>query len=252
MRALEERAHGARSWATGATATPSTSPPRRPAARERPQCGAGTWSGSRGRVPTLLGALLLPVAADRESAARAELCELDGRLVGWFRLEGGKRRGAVGPTEGETIERLVRMACDAGVPIVGVLATSGADLTEGGASLHAWGRVARAMSEASGMGPVVLCVVGPCVSGPSLLLGLADAVVMTADAFAYVSGPSTVAAMTGCVLDHDELGGSDLHRSRSGVATLVVDDEDALLWAVADLLAYLPSNNCDAPPAYTS
>jgi acetyl-CoA carboxylase carboxyltransferase component len=194
----------------------------------------------------------MPVAAAREGAARAELRELDGRLVGWFRLEGGKRRGAIGTTEGETIERLVHSACDAGVPVVGMLSTSGADLTESVASLHAWGRVARALSDASGVVPVVLCVVGPCVSGPSLLLGLADAVVMTVDAFAYVSGPSTVAAMTGQALDHAELGGSDCHRVRSGVATLVVEDEDAATWAVADLLSYLPSNNCEAPPAYTS
>jgi acetyl-CoA carboxylase carboxyltransferase component len=180
----------------------------------------------------------------------AELRELDGRLVGWFRLEGGKRRGAVGPTEGETIERLVRTACDAGVPVVGVLATSGADLTEGVASLHAWGRVARALAEASGVVPVVLAVIGPCVSGPSLLLGLADAVVMTGDAFAYVSGPSAVAAMTGRVLDHADLGGTNVHAFDTGVAALTAEDEDAAVWAVADLLSFLPSNNLDEPPAY--
>src|SRR3954451_9027560 len=104
------------------------------------------------------------------------------------------------------------------------------------------------MSEASGMVPVVLCVVGPCVSGPSLLLGLADAVVMTADAFAYVSGPSAVAGMTGRVLDHGDLGGSEIHTAKSGVATLVVEDEDAAVWAVADLLSFLPSNNCEERP----
>src|SRR5205807_9975622 len=196
------------------------------------------------------GAALLPGAAGRERAARAERRELDGRLDGWFRLAGGKRQGAIGTIEGETTERLVRTACDAGVPIVGILASSGADVTEGVAALHAWGRVARALSEASGCVPVVLSAVGPCVSGPSLLLGLADAVVMTADAFAYVSGPSTVAAMTGRTLDHGDLGGAEVHRLRSGVATLAVDDEDAMTWAVADLLAYLPSNNCEAPPVY--
>ena len=106
---------------------------------------------------------LLAVAAGRGSAADAGIRELDGRLVGWFRLDGGKHRGALGTAEGETIERLVRSACDAGVPVVGVLATSGADLTEGVASLHAWGRVARALADASGLVPIVLCVVGPCV-----------------------------------------------------------------------------------------
>jgi acetyl-CoA carboxylase carboxyltransferase component len=80
------------------------------------------------------------------------------------------------------------------------------------------------------------------------LLGLADAVVMSADAFAYVSGPSTVAAMTGRVLDHSDLGGAEVHGLKSGAATLVVDDEDAVVWALADLLSYLPSNNLEAPP----
>src|SRR5437868_14272975 len=167
-------------------------------------------------MTAVLGSALLPVAAGRETPVVAELRELDGRMIGWFRLEGGKRRGAVGPTEGETIERLVRAACDAGVPVVGVRATSGADLTEGVASLHAWGRVARALAEASGVVPIVLAVVGPCVSGPSLLLGLADAVVMTDDAFAYVSGPSEVGAMTGRVLDHADLGGSNVHSFDTG------------------------------------
>src|SRR4029077_15812192 len=55
--------------------------------------------------------------------------------------------------------------------------------------------------------------------------------------------------MTGRVLDHADLGGSDCHRLVSGVATLVVDDETAATWAIADLLSYLPSNNCEAPPA---
>jgi acetyl-CoA carboxylase carboxyltransferase component len=190
----------------------------------------------------------MPVAAGRAGAARGDLRELDGRLVGWFHLEGGKRRGAIGPAEGETIERLVRSACDAGVPVVGVLATSGADLTEGVAALHAWGRMARALAAASGVVPVVLAVTGPCVSGPSLLLGLADAVVMTEDAFAYVSGPAAVSAMTGRMPERAQLGGAGVHARQSGVATLVVDDHEAVPWAVADLLSFLPSNNLEEPP----
>ena len=160
----------------------------------------------------------LPVAGRASPAATAALRQLEGRDVALFRLDGGKHRGAIGPPEGVTIERLVTLATDLGVPIVGVLATSGADIHEGVASLHAWGRVARQVSRASGVVPIVFAVIGPCTSGPALMLGLADHVVMTPDAFAYVSGPSTVAAMTGRILSHDELGGSGVHRLRSGVA----------------------------------
>ena len=48
--------------------------------------------------------------------------------------------------------------------------------------------------------PVALAVTGPAVSGPALLLGLADLVSMTNDAFAYLSGPDAVAGWTGAEL----------------------------------------------------
>jgi acetyl-CoA carboxylase carboxyltransferase component len=190
----------------------------------------------------------VPIAACRGGAASASLTELDGRPVAWFRLAGGKHRGALGPTEGEVIERLVRSALAVGVPVVGEIATSGADVGEGLPSLHAWGRIAAALSDASGAVPVVLAVSGPCVGGPALLLGLADHVVMTTDAFAYVNGPESVAEITGVATDRVGLGGAGIHARRSGLASLVVGDEDDARWAVADLLAYLPGNYLDDPP----
>ena len=191
-----------------------------------------------------------PVGARRGRAAAAALTEIEGRRVAWFRLAGGRHRGAIGPTEGQVIERTVRLALEAGVPIVGELATSGADVREGIASLVAWGRVAKALSDASGTLPVVLSVSGPCVGGPALLLGLADHVVMTADAYAYVNGPRAAAAFTGVTIDHAGLGGADVHAGRSGVASLVVLDEEEAAGAVADLLSYLPSNHMTEPPAW--
>ena len=191
----------------------------------------------------------VPIGACRGGAAVACITELEGRRVAWFRLAGGKHRGALGPTEGDVIERLVRLALDIGVPIVGELDTGGADVTEGLPALHAWGRIAAALAEASGAVPIILTVTGPCVGGTSLLLGLADHVVMTADAFAYVSGPQTVAEFTGVTTDREELGGADVHFRRSGLASLVVPDEDDATWAVADLLSYLPSNYLEEPPA---
>ena len=190
----------------------------------------------------------LRIAASRPGAASAEVTELDGRPVALFRLEGGEHRGAIGPAEGLTVERLVRVATDLGVPVVGLLATSGADVGHGVDALHAWGRVARALSGASGVVPVALVVTGPCVSGPALLLGVADVVVMTGDAFAYVSGPGAVRSITGREVTHQQLGGSDLHALRTGVAWSVEEDEEAALDAALDALSYFPSNNYEEPP----
>jgi propionyl-CoA carboxylase beta chain len=192
--------------------------------------------------------VLMPVSAGSSSAVTAMLRSLDDRHVAFFRLGGGKHAGAIGPPEGAAMERLVQLATELGLPIVGVVSTSGADIHEGVASLHAWGRLARALCRASGVVPVVLAVVGPCTSGPALLLGLADHVVMTPDAFAYVSGPEAVAAFTGVAVDRLGLGGGAVHDARTGLASLVAADEDDALLAVCDLLTYLPSNHLEDPP----
>ena len=193
-----------------------------------------------------------PLVGRRSDAATASITEIDGRSVSTFRIEGGKHVGAIGPPEGEALECSVRAAIDLGLPVVGTIASSGADVVEGVASLHAWGRVARAMVAASGVVPTILTVVGPCVSGPALLLGIADVVVMTDEAFAYVSGPDTVRAFTGIDLDNRTLGGSTLHGTRSGVATFVVPDEDAARQVVAALLEYLPSNHLEGPAQFAT
>ena len=194
----------------------------------------------------------LPLGARRSDAASGALQEIDGRGVATFSLRGGKHVGAIGPPEGTTLEQTIRAAIDTGVPVVGTIASSGADVVEGVASLHAWGRVAKALTDASGVVPTVLLVVGPCVSGPALLLGLADIVVMTEEAFAYVSGPDTVEAFTGIAVDHRALGGATYHDTRSGVASLVVADEDAARDTVASLLDYLPANHLDDPPRWAT
>jgi acetyl-CoA carboxylase carboxyltransferase component len=190
----------------------------------------------------------VPVGARRATAADAQLTELDGRPVSLFRLEGGKHRGAIGSAEGDVLARAVRLATDLHVPVVGVVATSGADVEEGVAALHAWGGIARALAAASGVVPTLLVVVGPAVSGPALLLGLVDVVVLTSDAFAYVTAPDAITAFTGVLVDRDSVGGVAVHQRRSGVASLVVDDEDHAMEAVRDVLAYLPRSSLDDPP----
>ena len=190
----------------------------------------------------------LRLSVGRAGAAEAAIIDLAGRPVAWFRISGGEHRGALGSTEGGVVEHLVGQALDLGVPIVGVLSTSGADLRDGVASLDAWGRVARILTEASGVLPVILVVAGPCLSGPALLLGLADFVLMTDDSFAYLSGPGAVAGFTGMEIGRDRLGGAAVHSRRTGVASLTVGDEQEALDTAALLLSYLPANNFEEPP----
>jgi propionyl-CoA carboxylase beta chain len=53
--------------------------------------------------------------------------------------------------------------------------------------------------------------------------------------------------MTGMTVDGVGLGGAQIHRTRTGVAALVVDDESSALEAVLHVLCFLPPNNMSEP-----
>ena len=85
------------------------------------------------------------------------------------------------------------------------------------------------------------------LSGPALLLGVADLAVMVAGGFAFVSGPAMVEQFTGVPVAAEDLGGSTVHAARSGVASLVVADIDAANAAIGELLRLLPSHVDEIP-----
>lgn len=164
-------------------------------------------------------------------------------------LRGPDRRGAIGSAGARAATEAVERAMRLGVPIVALFDTSGADLGEGVAALHGWGLLARALARASGNVPVLAAVTGTCVSGPALLLGLADQVVMTPDSFAFLSGPAAVEAITGRRIGHAELGGVEPHRTRTGVASMVVEPDD-VADAVGAVLDHLPPHHLADPPRW--
>src|SRR5690606_18921756 len=75
-------------------------------------------------------------------------------------------------------------------------------------------------------------------------------VVLTEAAVAYVTGPATVAAVTGREVTAGELGGVAAHAGRSGVASLVAADEDDALGLAAEVLSFLPPNVAEVPPVW--
>jgi len=183
-------------------------------------------------------------------SARADVREVDGRPVVWLDVDASVRSGALSSDSSSVIEAAARTACEQRFPLIAVMGSSGADIAEGMSALHGWGLAARALAQCSGVVPTLFVVNGPAVSGPALLLGIADFVIMTEDAYAFVSGPTMVAEFTGVWMDKMELGGAASQARYTGAASLVVPDLDAALGAVEQLLAYLPSNNDEEPPLW--
>jgi acetyl-CoA carboxylase carboxyltransferase component len=192
----------------------------------------------------------VPVASDHPGSLSAQIASVAGREVVLVDISDEHRRGALSEADGDTFAAAAEHALAAGLPLLATIASSGADVNDGVAALHGWGGAARVLARCSGRVPVLIAATGPVVSGPALLLGLADVVVMTEDAYAFVSGPRMVETFTGESLDSMELGGARVHSTSTGVASLVVADGDAARQALSDVLAYLPSVIDEEPPRW--
>ncbi len=184
--------------------------------------------------------------------ATAEIRQLGGRPVVWAEAFGETASGFQGVPLGSDASAVLEVAAHAAVaariPLVMALASPGADIREGFAALHSWGRLARALAQCSGVVPTVVIVDGPAVSGPALMMGLADHVVMTERSYTFMQGPVMVEEFTGVVVTTAELGGPASHATTTGVASVVVADMDAAVVATEELLAYLPASNDEEPP----
>ena len=197
-------------------------------------------------------ALSVRLRGGTPGAVDSQRARLGDRDVILARCDPTERRGALTPADGDTLTDAAHHALAAKLPLVMSIASSGADVTAGLAATFGWGRAARAITECSGIVPVMMVAAGPAVSGPALLLGLADQVVMTADAYAFMSGPLMVRQITGVTVETDELGGTGVHAAQTGLASLVSPDPESALDAVADILRFLPSHTDEPPPSCVS
>ena len=219
----------------------ATAPP--PASATAVPSPGGTTDGRR--VPLWAGSTAPISAGLRLVGAHRD------RPVIWVEVDGLTRSGFVGvPLSSGTSTVAAEGAATAvaeGLPLVMVIASSGADIVEGIDALEGFGRLAKALADCSGCVPTILVVDGPAVSGPALLLGLADLVVMTERSYAFVNGPVMVEEFTGVRVSVDELGAAGSLARHAGVPSLVVADRAAALIAVDELLTYLPASVDEVP-----
>ncbi|MFI5227879.1 MAG: acyl-CoA carboxylase subunit beta [Gemmatimonadales bacterium] len=89
--------------------------------------------------------------------------------------------------------------------------------------------------------PQLAAVMGPCIAGGAYLPALSDLIVMVkGTSFMGLGGPNLVKGATGQTIDGETLGGAVTHTEISGVAHYAVDDDEACLAKLRDLVSVLP------------
>lgn len=162
---------------------------------------------------------------------------VQGRAVVAWAQDGSFKGGSLGSAGGETIARTIERADALGVPVVGFPHSGGARLQEGVAALTAYARIFRAQSVATV--PMISVVSGPCAGGAAYSPALGDFVIMTAEAYMFLTGPKIIERVTREVISSADLGGQKVHGA-NGVAQLLARDDVHAAELTRQLLTHLP------------
>jgi propionyl-CoA carboxylase beta chain len=157
--------------------------------------------------------------------------------------------GSLSETHAEKICKAMDLALKVGVPIVGLNDSGGARIQEGVKSLGGYAEIFWRNVQASGVVPQISAILGPCAGGAVYSPAITDFICMVeGTSYLHITGPDVVKAVTHEVVTSEELGGAEVHATRSGVAAFTSPDDRAALALVRRLLSYLPLNNAEAPP----
>lgn len=176
--------------------------------------------------------------------------KINGRTVCLFAQDFTILGGSLSEVGGKKIVKIMDLAMQAGVPVIGINDGGGARIQEGVYSLEAFGELFYLNTLASGVVPQISMILGPCAGGAVYSPALTDFIIMTRGiSNMFITGPEVIKAVTGEQVDAESLGGAAAHAEVSGVAHFATESEDETFELTRSLLSYLPSNNTEPPPA---
>lgn len=167
---------------------------------------------------------------------------IDGRLAYVYAQDFTVMSGAVSKLHAEKICKVMDMALKTGAPIIGILDSNGARISDGVEVLTAYGEIFKKAAECSGVIPQISVVAGPCAGSAVFSPALGDLVFyVTKAGKMFVNGPEVIESATGKK--------GNVCPCENGAAHLTFENEDDCLAAVRGVFGYLPSNNlceCDS------
>jgi acetyl-CoA carboxylase carboxyltransferase component len=172
--------------------------------------------------------------------------EVDGRPVCVMANDPTVKAGSWGARTVEKIVRLTELALAHSWPVVYLVDSAGARITdqvELFPGRRGAGRIFYNQVRLSGKVPQVCCLFGPSAAGGAYIPAFCDLVIMVeGNASMYLGSPRMAEMVIGEVVTLEEMGGARMHATVSGCGdNLAVDDADAIHQARA-YLTYLPSN----------
>jgi propionyl-CoA carboxylase beta chain len=174
---------------------------------------------------------------------------VNGRLTYAFAQDFTVFGGSLSETNAGKIVKIMDLAMKMGAPVIGLNDSGGARIQEGVVSLGGYADIFLRNTLASGVVPQISAIMGPCAGGAVYSPAITDFTIMVKNtSYMFITGPDVIRTVTHEQVSKEELGGAMTHNEKSGVAHFAVDDDQAAILLIRELLSFLPNNNVDDPP----
>jgi acetyl-CoA carboxylase carboxyltransferase component len=179
---------------------------------------------------------------------------IDGRPVCVFSQDATVRAGAMGLRHGLKMYRIMEMALNMRVPLIGINDSPGALVRrpEDPDEIHfekGPGGIFFPNTMGSGFIPQITAILGTCAGLAVYSPGLTDFIAMVDGiSYMFITGPRIVKSVMSEDIDKEELGGAKMHARVSGICDFRLPTEQECMQTIKKLLTFLPSNCHEDPP----
>src|SRR5438874_7186528 len=177
---------------------------------------------------------------------------VDGRPVAVMANDPTVKAGSWGPRTVEKIIRIQERAMVERVPMVYLVDSAGARITEQVQMFpgrRGAGRIFYTQVRLSGVVPQVCVLFGPGAAGGAYIPAFCDVVIMRdGNASMYLGSPRMAEMVIGEKVTLEEMGGARMHTSRSGVGHVLVSSDEKGLDFAKRYLSYFPDSFNTEPP----
>ena len=163
------------------------------------------------------------------------------------------KAGSWGPKTVEKIIRVQEQALEHRVPMVYMVDSAGARITDQVQMFpgrRGAGRIFHTEVKLSGVVPQVCVLFGPSAAGGAYIPAFCDVVIMRdGNASMYLGSPRMAEMVIGEKVSLEEMGGARMHTGASGCGHFLVKSDEEGIDLAKRYLSYFPSNWDDEPPA---
>lgn len=175
---------------------------------------------------------------------------VNGRTVYAYAHDFTASGGTLGEMHNKKINRIIKMAIEAGAPCISLNDSGGGRIQEPVISENSF-ETFHLNVVASGWIPQISAIMGPCAGGTAYSPALTDFVIcVEKTSQMFLTGPAVIQQVTGERVGAEELGGSGAHNKISGVAHFEAPNDEQCIALIKYLLSFLPQNATEEPPRF--